>query len=92
MTSSATGTTTSPDFEAALNSLNLLKGPNRQCSFGRFLEESPKDFREALEKVMQSDVPHRSIHIELKKAGVRVGRDTFTLHRTGRCICSGENK
>lgn len=92
MTGDANGTTTDPDFEAALRSLNLLKEPTRLCSFGRFLDNSPPEFREALETVMKSDVPHRSIYIELTKAGVRIGRDTFTLHRTGRCICSGANQ
>jgi hypothetical protein len=92
MSGDANGTTTDPDFGAALRSLNLLKKPNRLCSFGRFLEDSPAEFRETLETVMRSDVSSRSIYIELTKAGVRIGRDTFTQHRTGRCICLGVNQ
>ena len=90
MNRDSTGNSIGPDFDAALKSLGSLGDSPRLCAFGRFIQSSPPEFQEALGAAMKSDASHRSIYIELTKAGVRVGRDTFTLHRVGRCICSGE--
>lgn len=90
MNGDSTGNAIGPDFGAALKSLSSLQKTPRLCAFGRFIESSPPEFQQALQTAMDSDASHRSIYVELTKAGVRVGRDTFTLHRVGRCICTGE--
>lgn len=93
MTGNTTGTTTTDDVFAALSRL-LNKGVSgeRKCSFAKFIDESPEEFQVAIAQVLDSDLSHRTIFVELQKAGIRISRETITLHRTGRCICTEGGK
>jgi hypothetical protein len=89
MSGNTSDTTTTNELSDALRKL-LHKGSaeERQCSLAKFISESPEEFQLAMNQILGSNLSHRAIFIELHKAGVKISRETITLHRTGRCICS----
>lgn len=91
MNDAAIDTTAGPDFSKAISLLGGLTVSNRKCAFGRLLEEAPPEFTAAYESAVENGVATRLIHAELQKAGMRIGRDTISLHRNSRCICVGES-
>lgn len=92
MDGGTTDGTNDMDWGAALKRVSDLKKTTRRCAMGKLLDAAPQDFRALLEDRMANDgISSRRIHEELSLAGIRVGRDTLSLHRANRCICMGDS-
>jgi hypothetical protein len=91
MDGASTDATSDTDWGAALARVNDLSATTRRCAMGKLLDDAPDEFRALLEDRMAIDgISSRRIHEELSIAGIRVGRDTLSLHRANRCICMGD--
>ena len=91
MDGGTTDATNDTDWGAALARVSSLSSSTRRCAMGKLLDEAPEDFRVLLEDRMANDgISSRRIHEELSMAGIRIGRDTLSLHRAHRCICMGD--
>lgn len=91
MTGAPVEGTNDTDWGIAMERFSGLSRISRRCAMGKLLDEAPEDFRVLLENRMNTDgISSRRIHQELSIAGIRIGRDTLSLHRAHRCICMGD--
>jgi hypothetical protein len=83
----ATQMVTQPDLKSRLSKLLIADIGVQLCPLGRILTELDEETNKVLVTLLDSDISTRSIYIELKAAGYKIGRDSVILHRDKRCRC-----
>lgn len=86
-TQMATQMVTQPDLKSRLSKLLTPDTGVQLCPVGRILTDLDEETNKVLVTLLDSDISTRSIYIELKAAGYKIGRDSVILHRDKRCRC-----
>lgn len=71
--------------------LDLLEaeaaGVVRPCPVAALLAGLPTETANRLARVLDGKQSTRKIHAQLSAAGIKVGRDSLSAHRSGYCRC-----
>lgn len=62
--------------------------PLNTCPMARVFSELDEETATLLKKILESKTSTKLIHQELHKEGVKIARDSISIHRKGQCRCS----
>lgn len=63
------------------------KAERDPCPVAKLLDSLPAETALLLGDLLASDVPVRTIHMQLQKVGIKIGRESMLMHRKGQCRC-----